>query len=336
MSAEMDQAATRRSRLVGIKLRALVAEHLGSDAVGEPQPFGPGAALVHEGAAWVLLDDRPGSRLGAALAWAVRSAATQLHVIADEATGTLARRAIEFAYPVSVWHAEGRGLWPAVAEPLTLSVDPPIHHRQFRQAIVDAGADPVEEHGVLAGEVHGLEVSRVVDDPYLGTTRLEVGVGVHDRQAFAMLHGDEPAPEALARVVEVVRRHRQPGADQHPLNRLARERLLRWQALQSPALVGAAELLPVPPPVVRANLKDPVPAVAAGTDQSGVPLVAVFSTGVDLDLVPFAADARLAVEAALGGGRRRLLVVTPARDQLPVTSELAAMLRRPAVLIALD
>ncbi len=54
------------------------------------------------------------------------------------------------------------------------------------------------EHGVLVGEVRGLEVCRVVDDPHLGTTRLEVGVGAHDREAFQMLHGDVPAIELLA------------------------------------------------------------------------------------------------------------------------------------------
>lgn len=189
---------------------------------------------------------------------------------------------------------------------------------------------------MLAGEVHGLEVSRVVDDPYLGATRLEVGVGVHDREAFAMLHGDEPAPEALARIVEIVKAHRQPGAPQHPLNRFGRERLLRWRAIDDPSLIGATQLEPAPPPVPRPNLKDPVPCVASGLDLQGAPVVAVFSSGVDLDLIPFAADARLTVEATHADGERRLIVVTPSRDRLPVTNELAAALRRPAELRSLD
>ena len=322
-----------RSRLVGIKLRTLVSEHLGSASIDEPQTFAPGAALVHEGAAWVYLDDRPASRLGAALAWTIRAGAGELHVIAEEGTGVLARRAGEFELPITVWHAEGRQLWPAVAEPLLPATEPPAHHRQWRQAIADAGAEPVEEHGVLVGEVDGLEVSRVVDDPYTGTTRLEVGVGVHDREAFAMLHGDEPAPEALARIVEVVHRHRSPDARPHPLNRFAAERLLRSRALAEPSLVGAAELQPVPPPVPRPNLKDPVPCVAVGTDIEGNKLVVVFSSGVDLDLIPFAADARLMVAAGDTDAEPRLVVVTPARDRLKVTEQLAATLRRPAELV---
>jgi hypothetical protein len=318
-----------RSRLLGVKLRALVSEHLADTSVREAQAFAPGAALVHDGIAWVYLDERPAGRLGAALAWALRVGAAELHVIAEQGTGVLARRAGEFAVPITVWHAEGRRLWPAVVEPPLISTDPPVHHRQFRQTIADAGAEPVEEHGVLAGEVRGLEVCRVVDDAYLATTRLEVGVGVHDREAFAMLHGDEPAPEALARIVEIVTGHRTWGAPPHPLNRFARERLLRWRALQGPASLGAVELQPVPPPVPRTNLKDPVPCVAAGFDADGRPVVAVFSTGVELDLITFAADARLCNRPDA-----RLLVATPARDQLKVTGELADALLRPAELIA--
>jgi len=329
--ADPEATAARRSRLNGVKLRALVAEHLAVTDVVAAQAFGPGAGLVHDHAAWVYLDDRPAARLGAALAWAIRAEAEALHVIAESGTGVLARRAPEFAIPVSVWHAEGRRLWPAVAEPPERSADPPIHHRQWRQAIADAGADPVEEHGVLAGEVRGLEVCRVIDDPNTGTTRLEVGIGAHDRVGFAMLHGDEPAPEALARVVGVVRRHRSLDAPPHPLNQFARSRLLRWLAVEDPSRVGAGALEAVPPPVPRPNLKDPVACVAVGAGERSDPLVAVFSTGADLDVIPFAADARLGCP-----GQPRLIVVTPRRDRLKVTAELAAALRRPADLVSFD
>ena len=76
--------------------------------------------------------------------------------------------------------------------------------------MLDADVDVVVEHGELFGEVLGLEVARVVVDE--DGTRFEVGVGRHDREAFAMLHGDLPTPEALARVVATVRQHRRPDA----------------------------------------------------------------------------------------------------------------------------
>ena len=47
----------------------------------------------------------------------------------------------------------------------------------------------------------------------------------------------------------------------------------------------------------------------------------VVSAGVDLDLVPFATDARLAT-----GDPTRIVV--PARDALPVQADIAALLRR--------
>ena len=161
-------------------------------------------------------------------------------MIAESGTGVLARRAAEFELPITVWHADGRQLWPAVAEPAARhgGAGPPP---AWRQAIVEAGAEPVEEHGVLAGEVAGLEVCRVVDDPYIGTTRLEVGVGVHDREAFAMLHGNEPAPRrwrGSSRSCAAIAGST-PAAPAQP----ARPRAAAALApLADPALVGAADL----------------------------------------------------------------------------------------------
>jgi hypothetical protein len=192
---------------------------------------------------------------------------------------------------------------------------------------------------VVAGEVGGLEVCRVVDDPEMGTTRLEVGVGTHDREAFTMMHGDVPTTESLARIVQAVAEHRRADARPHPLNRLARERLLRAQVIADPSIVGAASLQAFPPPVPRTNLKDPVPCVAAGVDASGRSVVVVCSSGVDLDLVPYAADARAAHDGAdpgVEGDGSRLVIVTPSRDRLPVVDAIAARLRVPATFVALD
>lgn len=329
-----DAEAERHRRLLGLKLRALVRDHLADETVGEPSPFAPGAALRHGDAVWVLLDDRPGEMLGAALAWTIRSGATALHVIAEQDTGVLARRAGELDAEITVWHADQRSLLPAVAEPHAVPPTVPSHHEEFRDLIRAAGAEPQVEHGVLFGDVRGLEVCRVVDDPHLGTTRLEVGVGAHDREAFQMLHGDIPPADSLRRIVDVVAQHRRVGAPQHPLNRLAAERFVRWRVIDEPGLVGAAWMDVAEPPVPRLNLKDAVPCVARGVDDDGRTVVAVCASGVDLDLVPYAADARLAVETAepgVGEGTR-LVLVTPARDRVRVTDELAGLLRRPVEL----
>lgn len=336
-----DAEIDRRSRLLGLKLRALVRDHLADDTVGEPVVFAPGAALRHGAAAWVLLDRRPGEMLGAALAWMLRSGASTLHVLAEQATGVLARRAGEFATPISVWHVDDRSLLPAVPEPFAAPPRLPPHHEQFREIIAASGADPQVEHGVLFGDVRGLEVCRVIDDPqqpaHLPGTRLEVGVGTHDREAFQMMHGDVPTEESLRRIVEVVRQQRWVGAPQHPLNRLAAERFVRWRLVDDPSIVGADSMAVAEPPIPRANLKDPVPCVAVGLAADAALVIAVCAAGVDLDLVPYAADARLAVEAAGpgAGARTRLVVVTRARDLVRVTGELASLLRRPVECVSM-
>jgi hypothetical protein len=323
-----DDAAARRSRLNGVKLRALVRDHLGVDQVPDASEFAPGSALLVDGTAWVLLADQPGSRLGAALLWSMRNEADRLGVIAEEATGLLARRAGAFAPPIEVWHAEGRTLLPAVPEPLMVSRPAPAHHESFRELITKGGAVPSVEHGVLVGEVRGLEVCRVVDDPHLETTRLEVGVGAHDREAFQMLHGDVPTIESLARIVETVAQHRRVGAPQHPLNRLAAERFVRWRIVEDPSLVGMTAVVPVAPPTPRANLKDPVPCVAIGEGSDGRHVI-VCSVGVDLDLVPFAADAVFAHHGD------RVMFVLPERDRVPATEQLAAAMRVPVAFATL-
>lgn len=335
VSSEPERQRQRRRQLLGAKLRALVGDHLGT-AVGDADDFAPGSALVIGAEGWVYLDEHPAERLGTALAWAVRREVDALHVVAESGTGTLARRAAEFELPISVWHAHERLLVEAVAERVPPPPPVPDRHESFRALIAEGGAEPLAEHGVLVGEVRGLEVCRVVDDPHTGATRLEVGVGEHDREAFEMLHGDVPTAESLARVVATVAGYRTPGAPQHPLNTLAAERLLRWRVEQEPAIVGAKVVAPAQPPVPRRNLKDRVPCVAVGASHAGDPLLVVCSTGVDLDVVPYAADARLAHGEAGVGPRRELVLAMPSRDRVAIVDEIAALLRQPASFVSVD
>ena len=328
---------TRRSQLNAIKLRALVREHLGVDDAAllvDAGGFGGGAALLNDTgvgatAAWVLLDERPERGLGAALAWALRRNAQRLHVVADQSTGTLARRAQGFGYPISVWHVAGRNLLPAVAEPLPVASPVPTEHQIWAEAIAAGGALPVVEHGVLAGEVQGLEVCRVVTDAYTDEVRLEVGVGAHDREAFQMLHGDRPTAEALDDVVGSVSAHRQVGAPRHPLNMLAQERALRARLVAEPELIDATSVEATAPPIPRPNLKDPTPCVAVATIDGRLVTV-VCSSGVDLDLMPYATDARTAL------GTHDCVVVLPLRDALDVQRRLAALASPPITILTVD
>jgi hypothetical protein len=228
-----------------------------------------------------------------------------------------------------VWRANGRTLVAAEPAPYLPPTTVADDRLSLLPLIEAAGATPAIEHGVVAGEVAGLEVCRAVVDPDVGVTRLEVGVGAHDREAFLLVHGDIPPAEALAGVVAAVAERRRPGAEPHPLNRLNAERLLRSRLLDEPSLVGALVLEPAPPPVPRTNLKDPVPCVAVGLDAQGDAVVVVCSVGIDLDLVPFAADAR----GAVGLDDARLLLAVPRRDDHPVTRALAGRLRRPAEVV---
>jgi hypothetical protein len=272
----------------------------------------------------VLAEEQPARSLGQALAWARQQDVTEVHLLVEDAGGLLARRAALFAQPPRIWQVDGRSLRQANAAPLPEPQALREEVAELARVIAAAGAVPVVEHGVLIGEVEGLEVARVVDTDE--GVRLEVGVGRADRESFQLLHGDMPKAEALARVIATVREHRRPGAEPHPLNRLAAERWLRAKLIADPSIVGATALLPLSPPVPRTNLKDAVPASAVGTDGDGHDLLVVCSVGIDLDLVPTAADVRLA--AGIAGAR--LVLAVPERDDHPVTRALAEMLTEPA------
>lgn len=262
------------------------------------------------------------------MAWGRREGLDELHVLAGEATGVLARRASAFAVAPVVWRVDGRSLETAQPSPPEREASLPPDVAAFTSMIETAGADAVVERGVLRAEVLGLEVARVVAD-HEGT-RLEVGVGAFDREAQRMVHGDRPTAEALAAAVAAVRRVRRPDAPTHQVNQLGGERWMRAILVRRPGLVGASSLTPAPSPVERTDLRQRAPAPAVGVDVDGRPLVVVCSTGIDVDLVPAAADARLA-----DGRDARLVIVVPEVDDHPLTRALAAALRDPAQVVAL-
>lgn len=339
----------RRRKLLGIKLRALVAEHLGVATDAEPAEFATGAGLVVDDAAWVIVDGPAGRTLGASLAWAIRQGATSLDMVAEHGGGQLARRAQAFGFPIGVWFPEERTLLPVVAEAAPRVSPPPPEHLELIDLIEAGGARPLIERGIVTGDVRGLEVCRVVDEPTVGNFAelneippevipspadgvvLEVGVGANDREAFQIIHGHVPKVDALADVVAAVTAYRTSDAIQHPLNRMAPERYLRWTVESEPSRLGLVELRPVDPPVPRQSMKQIEPCVAHGLDEADRRVAVVFSSGVDLDLVPFVADVLLDLPDEI----ERVVVALPSRDLVRLTSDLTALLARPVELVGL-
>lgn len=338
----------RRAALLAGRLAALASGLPGPAAPGgddlERRPFGPGAGLIEpiNGRAWLLLVDRPARAVGPALAWSRQQSVADIHLLVDRPLGrpggrvasegasasvsaaTVARRAGQFRTPPTVWVVEGTEARRAEPGPPPESEPPPAGALALAERLAAAGLEVVVEDGAVRGEILGLEVAVVVVDPD-GSARVEVGVGRHDREAFALLHGGLPEEQALRSVTEAVRAHRRPGAPPHPLNRLAPERWLRAWATDRSGPLADWDLRPIPGPEARRSVKDTAPAFAMGRRPDGHPVVVAFSTGIDLDLVPTAADAREAVDPDAD-----LVLVVPQRDAHPVTQWLADALVRPA------
>ncbi len=322
----------QRTRLLAAKARALVVDASNIDASElTVTPF-PGGALVRaENAAWCLLDDGAVRSLGAAMVLADRQRLDTLHVMAEsiETAGVVARRAEQFRNGPTVWRIEGRSLVPAVPAPIPAPVEPSAAARELIGMLIAAGVDVTVEHGEIRGELRGLEIARVVESTE--GTRLEVGVGRHDREAFTMVHGNLPTAQALESVIASVDAVRRADAEAHPLRRLAPEGWLRWRLLQDPYLIGAQELRPVEPPTPRDSVKDIGASIAVGRDFAGQSIVVACSVGIDLDVVPTAADARV-----LNDPDAKVVIVVPERDDHPATRRLAERLVGPAEVIGLS
>ena len=280
----------RRARLLGLKLRALVRDHLSDQSVGEPvhvrarrsaTAWRCGVDLARrapDSSAWraagmghscrctrVARDHRVGLRHPGPPRWRAHHADQHLarrraHALAGGARAVPARTAVPAEHMTLRW----------------------IDRRRRRRS---------DRRGRCAGgEVRGLEVLPVVDDP--------VRVSRASRSASVPTTAEASADARWRhhrRVAPARRHHRRgtppPWTPPRTLRSSGGERLLRWHLISEPSTIGAVTLEPVAPPVPRLNLKDPVPCVAAGRDDAGASVVAVCSVGVDLDLIPYAADA---------------------------------------------
>lgn len=324
---DAQRAALRRATLGGLLRKHRTAE-LGG-AAPDVRDVGTGAAVASGDRAYLLVDQPAERALGPALLWAERAGAQHVELFALHAAGDLARRAAYFTDPPLVFEVVGQDLVPAAPGPRRPTQPVAAEAEPFIALLHEAATTVVDDHGVVVGEYEGLEVARIVGVG--GEAWIEVGVGEADRQFDEAFHRGKSTVQRIRRVVEVVRPHRTADAELHPLNRLGRERWLRARLLAEPGLVGATNLEPVPPLLPRRGLVADLPAAAAGTTTGGRPLVVVCSVGVDLDLVPEAADLRDRHDP-----HAHLVIVVPPRDRIPPIERLVARLRHRAELRTLD
>ena len=329
-----------------LRLRAIVDAQRGGAGAGgaiggrsdvEVSEFGQAVGLVVDDCAWVLITGRYERSLGPALMWALRNNATSLKLLLSERAGELARIAAHFDFAIEVFELDAAGVARVAVPKDATKIEVSVADEMFADFIKSAGAEVVREHGVISGEVCGLEVCRVVratsasDLDGAGESELEIGVGAHDRETFKLLHGRTATVESLRKVIAEVAARRAVGAQVHPLNQLARERMLRHYVCLSPQLVGAKSLQPAQPPIARTNLKDVVPCCAVGVSLTGEKMIVIFNVGVDPDVVSFGADARGQINASAD-----LVFAMPTRDIVPAVEQIAQMLRRPARFVGVD
>jgi len=130
-------------------------------------------------------------------------------------------------------------------------------------------------------------------------------------------------------VVKQVRDLRRADAERHPLNQLVPERWLRAVLCRNPEAIGLTSLRPAPSAQKRRGLREVDIAVGTGEALDGRSVVVACSVGIDLDLVPAAADARAAIDPEAD-----LWLVLPERDDHPSSLRMAARLHDPARILS--
>ena len=319
MPDEVQQAALQRVALRS-RIRSLTG---GEYDIGDADVDPAVPAFVSDGRAFYQTAKTRG--LGPALRWAASEGSRHLTVIAEEeVAGDLARRAgllDPAAVGLTVEVVSARGPEVTAAAPTPVPAPPPIpdDHWPFASMMAEAGARPVDDHGMLVAEVAGLEVARVVDDEQGAGPRLSVGVGQADRELQDYVHGHVDDDTNLRRAIAAVVRHRRPGSGAHPLSRLARQRWLRSVLCDDPSPIGTGALTALAPLRPRETLLGKEPSAAGTADGGGRSAVVVCSVGVDLDLLPEAADYRHRHDPGA-----ELIVVVPERDRQLVAGPLAA------------
>ncbi len=302
--AERRSAALRR-----LALRSRVRAVTGGRLDPADHDVDPGVSgLIDGGHAYYQADDPRG--LGPAIRWARSNGATALTLLAEaDVAGDLARRAellgvrsgpadagAGSTITVEVWSARGPEVEPARPSDLRPVPALPPAHRRFASMIAEAGARPVDD---LDG----------------GGPRLAVGVGQADRELQSFIHGHLDDDANLRRAIGAVVRHRRPGSASHPLSRLSRQRWLRSVLIDEPGRLGLDALEPLAPLRPPRTLLSQEPVAARSSSA-----VVVCSVGVDLDLLPEAADYRYREDPGA-----ELIVVVPERDRQLVGGPLAEL-----------
>ena len=216
MTSRADNSS-HTSRMAQLRLRTIVG--VGSDV--EVSEFGQAVGLVADDVAWVLVTGRYERSLGPAMMWALRKNAKSLKLLSSECAGDLARIATHFDFAIEVFELDAAGATRVAALKSAEKIEVNVADEMFAEFIKSAGAEVVREHGVISGEVCGLEVCRVVRVTGAGETdgasesELEIGVGAHDRETFKLLHGRTATIESLRKVIAEVAARRAVGAQVH-------------------------------------------------------------------------------------------------------------------------
>lgn len=323
-----------QSHLIELKRAKLIAIASKYFELDDSYPIGQSQSCVgvkKDNQIWILCEEPNGSCLISSIALAQKQKADQIYLFVPSPATSLARWASHFAsLKIQIWQFSKTSceiVPPTELEyPAPLVFDPDV----FIEAIEKTGAVGLVQDGILIADVKGLEVARVIQGPDL-QFHLMVGVGRNDRDAHAIMNPDSDPVDLLSKVVKEVLVYRKPDISLRLENTLCGQNWLRYVVLNDPSLIGASTLSPSFIPGQQIGPSSSGPALAGGFDQKGAPMGAIFSVGIDPQIILSAIDARITLARDFFDNKYQpsdinILVVVPQGDDHPFITKLVNLL----------
>ena len=334
--ADRDEPAARRLR--GVKLQALVRDHLGrDDRRRRRRRSRPGAALVADGAAWVLVEDEPERGLGPALAWALRNGADVARTSSPSGRpGCWPAGPAGFAFPIDglarrrAHAAAGRRRAARSPRRRAAAGAPRARRHDRRRRRRARSSSTASSPARCAASRCAASSTTRTPAPCASRSASAPTTARRSRSSTATCRPSRRSPASSRAVAE----HRRPGRAAAPAQPAGARAPAALAARAGPGAARAwRRVAPAQPPVPRPNVKDRVPCSAIGRRADGSPVRRRLLGRRRPRPVPYALDARAAAGATPGVERGEVWLVAPPRDLVPVTAELAALADQPLSLV---
>ncbi|MEE2682544.1 MAG: hypothetical protein VYD77_01255 [Actinomycetota bacterium] len=315
----------RRAELNQAKLNGLLKKTF-PDEVFEPIYSKSGSIFSNGKQRFLYAPDERVSPLVIALA--TETDELQTNLVVDKREAVLLQQTHGLSAEITLWIVDNDRVVQHPDSVIDERREINVLSEDFKELLKASGCDVVQEHGVLKGEIKGLEVARVVINDE-GQQVLRVGVGAYDQEAHKIFDSQQTPEEKLFRIVSQVMEYRNQKSEPHPLNRAARAKWMIAEIIATSENFDLEEVQPLSMLEEIDTVTESHPAAAIGRTGAGSVLI-VASSGIDLQTIPVAAGLLVST------GAEEIWIALSPKDRHPAIINAARYLKAPSRFIEIN